>query len=229
MNVLTAIRPRVEHLSDAHAELLLQAIVSSPAAGAPVRRRLRSRLIGLGLVVTVTAGGAAYAGGLVPHMVTERFDQLHYDGWPEPIHHERLIATVPLSNGATARVWAADTQDGFCEIRDMSGATRPEDLPVGCARWIPHQRSSLQQGIYWQTAPTGPALVYGEFHDTPADVATVEVIGNTWTRALSVTRDHTFAGEVPAGNDGQHIRLRYLDANAHPLGSKTLEVTIESE
>ena len=96
------------------------------------------------------------------------------DGWAYPIGGERQIADVLLSNGKHARVWYADTTDGRCEIRDMTGdVTRPEDFGVGCALWWPaSSETDPRRGVHWQTSVDGPAVVYGDFKGVTADVAT---------------------------------------------------------
>jgi hypothetical protein len=228
VNVLDEIRPRAEHLTDAHSRVLLDSVLSS----APPRRKRRwNRVAAFGLCGAIVAGGTAYATGLVPGIVSDRFQQIRSgeDGWPDPIHYERLIADVPMSNGVHARVWYADTVDGRCAIRDMTGTvTRPEDFGVGCARWGPGEEHDPRRGVHWQTSAGGPAVVYGDFTGVAVHVAHVEVSGPGWTRSFRV-EDADFAGEVPAGADGDRIRFRYLDPSGGQLATKTVTVAIESE
>ncbi len=128
MNVLDEIRPRAEHLTDEHSRTLLNSVLASPAS----RRQPRwNRVAAFSLCGVIVAGGTAYATGLVPEIVTDRFQQIRdgQDGWPDPIYGERQVADVQLSNGNHARVWYADTTDGQCVIRDMTGAVnRPGGL-----------------------------------------------------------------------------------------------------
>ncbi len=228
MNVLNDIRPRADHLTDEHSRALLNSVLTSPARS---RRPRWNRLAALGLCGFIVAGGTAYATGLVPEIVTDRFQQIRdgQDGWPDPITGERLIADVQLSNGNHARVWSANTADGQCVIRDMTDAvTRPEDFGVGCARWNPGEANDPRRAAHWQTSEDGPAVVYGDFAGVTVDIAAVQVAGPGWTKAVPV-RGRSFAAEVPAGNGGDRIRFIYLDQQGEPIASKVTTVTIESE
>ena len=229
MNVLDEIRPRAEHLTDEHSRTLLDSVLASPAR----RRQPRwNRVAAFGLCGVVVAGGTAYPTGLVPEIVSDRFQQIRggEDGWPDPIYEERQVADLKLSNGKHARVWYADTTDGQCVIRDLTGAvTRPEDFGVGCARWgHGSEETDPRRGVHWQTSVTGPAVVYGDFKGVTADIARVDVAGPGWTRSFPVEVG-AFAGEVPAGADGDRIRFTYLDARGEPIASKVATVGIESE
>lgn len=228
MIVLEEIRPRAEHLTDEHSRAMLNSVLTSPD---PRRKPRWNRVAAFGLCGVIVAGGTAYATGLVPEIVTDRFQQIRggQDGWPGPIYGERLIADVPLSNGKHARVWYADTTDGQCVIRDMTDAvTRPEDFGVGCARWNPGEATDPRRGVHWQTSADGPAVVYGDFAGVAADVAAVEVAGPGWTKSLTV-EDGAFAAEVPAANDDDRIRFTYLDLRGQEIASKVTTVSIESE
>jgi hypothetical protein len=229
VNVVDQIRPRADHLTEAHSHTLLRSVLEAPET----RRRPRwNRLAAFGLCGALVAGGTAYAGGLVPTIVADRFQQLHDgpDGWSAPIHGERQVADVPLSNGRHARVWYADTTGGQCVIRDMTGeVTRPEGFGVGCALWgYGAEEADPRRGVHWQTAAAGPAVVYGDFAGASADVAHVDVEGPGWTRSFAVEQG-AFAGEVPAGADGDRIRFTYLDARHRPIARQVTTVTIESE
>ncbi|GAA4691427.1 hypothetical protein [Nocardioides conyzicola] len=226
MTVLDDLRPRAEHLTEERSHAMLDAVLTAPD---PRRRRGRW-IAAAGLCGAIAAGGGAYAGGLVPHIVTERFDQMRSgdDAWPSPIDHERQVADVVLSNGKHARVWYADTTDGQCVIRDMTGTvTEPEGFGVGCALWGGSEHDP-RRGTYWQTAPDGPAVVYGEFAGVSAHVASVEVTGPGWSRTFAVM-DGAFAGEVPAGDEGDRVRFDYLDAGGRSLAHKSDTVLLESE
>lgn len=228
MNVLDEIRPRADHLTAEHSGALLESVLTSPK---PRTRRRWGRMAAFGLAGVIVAGGTAYGTGLVPDIVADRFQQIRDgdDGWPDPVTGERLIADVPLSNGEQARVWHADTTDGRCEIRDMSGdAERPEDFGVGCARWNPGEETDPRRGVYWQVADTGPAVVYGDFAGVTVTVAGVEVSGPGWERSFRVT-DGAFAGEVPAGAGGDRVRFSYLDRQGRKIAAETMSVVIESE
>lgn len=231
MNVLDQIRPRAEHLTDEHSLAMLNSVLTSPQPRRKPRRRPRwNRVAAFGLCGVIVAGGTAYATGLVPDIVTDRFQQIRdgQDSWPDPIYGERLVADVPLSNGNHARIWYADTTDGQCEIRDMTGTvTRPEDFGVGCSRWNPGEKSDPRRGVHWQTSTAGPAVVYGDFKGVTANVANVEVAGPDWTRSFPVV-DGLFAGEVPPGADGDRIRFTYLNAQGEEIASKDWTVLIES-
>ncbi|GAA3830471.1 hypothetical protein [Nocardioides panacisoli] len=231
MNVLDEIRPRAEHLTDERSRQMLTAVLASPERRPKPRWMNRAAAFGLCGVI-VTGGATAYATGLVPDIVADRFQQIRggQDGWPDPIYNERLIADVPLSNGKQARVWYADTTDGQCVIRDMTGTvTRPGDFGVGCARWgYGSEQTDLRRGIHWQTSADGPAVVYGDFRGMTADVARVRVAGPGWTKSFRV-RNEAFGGEVPAGVDGDRIRFTYLDARGEEIASNVTMVTIESE
>lgn len=229
MNVVEQIRPRAQHLTDEQSHDLLAAVLTSPR---PPRKRRWNRVAAFGLCGIVVAGGTAYATGLVPDIVTDRFDQIADgdDGWPYPITNERLVADVELSNGKHARVWYADTTDGQCVIRDMTGTvTRPEDFGVWCVRWgYGASKTDPRRGVHWQTSPDGPAVVYGDFQGVTADVAQVEVSGPGWTRTFRV-EGRAFGGEVPAGVDGDRIRFTYVDAQGTKIATKASTVGLESE
>ncbi|MFT3874430.1 MAG: hypothetical protein QM714_17595 [Nocardioides sp.] len=230
MNILDQIRPRAEHLTDEHSLEMLNRVQTTP------QRRRKPRwnwVAAFGLCGVIVAGGTAHATGLVPDIVTERFQQLRdgQDGWPYPINGERLVADIPLGNGKHARIWYADTADadGQCVIRDMTGTvTRPEDVGIDCARWNPGEETDPRRGVYWQISPDGPAVVYGEFKGVTADVASVEVTGPGWTRSFPV-EETAFGGEVPTGADGDQVRFNYLDARGNTIASRTDTVAIESE
>lgn len=227
MNVIDRIRPPADHLTDEQSRTMLAGVLDSPR-----RRKSRwVRIAAFGLGGAILAGGTAQATGLVPDIVTERFQQAGdgQDGWPDPIHGERLVADIPLSNGDHARVWYADTTDGRCVVRDMTGTvTRPEDFGVGCARWGAGERTDPRRGVHWQTSAAGPGVVYGDFGGVTAEVDTVQVAGPGWTRRLPVD-DAVFGGEVPGGADGDRIRFTYLDAQGEELASEVVLVAIESE
>ena len=198
---------------------------------APSRKRVWTRATAFGLSGLVIAGGTAYAVGLVPEAVSERFQQITGgdDGWPYPITNERLVADVPMSNGKHARVWMADTTDGQCVIRDMTDrATKPENFGAGCALWCEFGEADLRRGVVWLTSTQGPTVAYGDFTGTNGAVATVEVSGADWSRTFDVA-EHAFAGEIPTGSDGDTIRFRYLNAAGKQVASKTTTVFIESE
>ncbi len=229
MNVLDEIRPRAEHLTDEHSNAMLRAVLAT----APLRRKPRwNRTAALSLFGVLVAGGTASATGLVPEIVTDRFQQIRgdEDGWPYPIYRERRVADVPLNNGRHARVWYADTTDGQCVIRDMTGeVTRPENFGVGCSLWgYGSEKSDPRRGTHWQTSLDGPAVVYGDFRGVTADVASAEIEGPGWVRSFPVL-NKAFAGEVPAGADGDRIRFTYLDARGVPIATKVVTVGIESE
>ncbi len=229
MNVLDEIRPRAEHLTDEHSSAMLRSVLAT----APLRRKPRwNRTAALSVFGIVFAGGTAFAAGLVPEIVSDRFHQLRggEDSWSYPIYRERLIADVPLSNGRRARVWHADTTGGQCEIRDMTGeVTKPEDFGVGCSLWgYGAEKSDPERGGHWQTSLDGPAVVYGDFRGVTADVASAEIEGPGWSRSFPVL-NKAFAGEVPAGADGDRIRFTYLDARGVPIATKVVTVGIESE
>lgn len=229
MNVLEQIRPRAEHLTDAHSRVLLDAVLATPST----RHRPRwIRAAAFGLCGVIVAGGAAYGTDLVPEIVSDRFQQIRdgQDGWPHPIHGERQVADVVLSNGDHARVWYADTTGGQCVIRDMTGSvTTPEDFGVGCALWGDGSaEQDPRRGVHWQTSVDGPAVVYGDFRGVTADIARVAVTGPAWTRSFAV-QDGAFAGEVPAGADGDLVRFTYLDASGNVVASRVLTVAVESE
>jgi hypothetical protein len=226
VTVLDDLRPRAEHLSEERSHAMLNSVLTTSQ-----RPRRRHRWIAaLGLCGVVAIGGGAYAGDLVPPIVSERFQQMHDgdDGWPHPIVNERQIADVVLSNGKHARVWLADTTDGQCVIRDMSGAvTEPEDFGVGCAVWGGDEHDP-RRGTHWQTSPDGPAVVYGEFAGVDADIASVQVSGPGWIRTFPV-ENKAFAGEVPAGADGDPLRFVYLDARGLEVAHRSDTVMLESE
>ncbi|MDQ4051411.1 MAG: hypothetical protein M3237_01760 [Actinomycetota bacterium] len=229
MNVLDEIRPRAEHLTNEHSQALLNSVLTSAA---PRRKPRWNRIAAFGLCGVIVAGGTAYATGLVPEIVTDRFQQIRggQNGWPDPIYGERQVAAVQLSNGKHARVWYADTTNGQCVIRDMTGAiTRPEDFGVGCALWgYGSEEADPRRGVHWQTSADGPAVVYGDFKGVAADVARVDVTGPDWSRSFPV-ENGAFAGEVPAGADGDRIRFTYLDARGGTVATKVAAVGIESE
>jgi hypothetical protein len=195
------------------------------------RPRGRHRWIAaIGLCGAVAIGGGAYAGGLVPTIVSERFQQMHDgdDGWPHPIVNERQIADVVLSNGRHARVWLADTTDGQCVIRDMRGeVSRPEGFGVGCALWGGGNKTQ-DAAPHWQTSPDGPAVVYGEFTRVDTTITSVQVSGPGWTRTFQV-EEKAFAGEVPVGADGDLLHFAYLDARGFEIAHRSDTVMIESE
>lgn len=229
MNVLHEIRPRAEHLTAERSHTLLNSVLASPQR----RRKPRwNRVAAFGLCGVIVAGGTAYGTGFVPEIVTDRFQQMRGggDGWAYPIHGERQVADVPLSNGKHARVWYADTTNGQCVIRDMTGAvTSPEGFGVVCALWgYGSEESDPRRGVHWQTSADGPAVVYGDFKGVTAEVARVDVAGPDWTRSFPV-QNRAFAGEVPAGTDGDRIRFTYLDAQGEPIASRVETVGIESE
>lgn len=226
MSVLDDIRPRADHLTEERSHAMLTAVLTAPA---PRRRRARW-IAAAGLCGAIAVGGGAYAGGLVPHIVSERFDQMQSgdNAWPYPIDHERQVADVVLSNGKHARVWLADTTDGQCVIRDMTGAvTEPEGFGVGCATWGGLEHDP-RRGTHWQTSLSGPAVVYGELSGVAADIASVSVSGPGWTRTFPV-EDEAYAGEVPAGVDGDTVRFDYLDVDGTSVAHKSATVMIESE
>src|SRR6476620_10243686 len=73
VNVLDEIRPRAEYLTDERSLEMLNAVLSSRQR----RRKPRwSRVAAVGLCGVIITGGAAYATGLVPHIVTDRFQQI---------------------------------------------------------------------------------------------------------------------------------------------------------
>jgi hypothetical protein len=229
VNVLDEIRPRAEHLTDEHSRALLNSVLASPAR----RRKPRwNRVAALGLCGVIVAGGTAYATGLVPEIVTDRFQQIRggQAGWPSPIYGERQVADVRLSNGNHARVWYADTTDGQCVIRDMTGTvTRPENFGVTCALWgYGSEEADPRRGVHWQTFADGPAVVYGDFKGVAADVVRVDITGPDWTRSFPV-ENAAFAGEVPAGADGDRIRFNYLDARGERIATNVAIVGIESD
>ncbi len=229
MNVLDEIRPRTEHLTDEHSNAMLRSVLAT----APLRRKPRwNRTAALSVFGILFAGGTAFAAGLVPEIVTDRFQQIRggEDSWAYPIHRERLVADVPVSNGRHARVWYADTTDGQCVIQDMTGGvTRPENFGVGCSLWgSGSEKRDPRRGTHWQTSPDGPAVIYGDFSGVTADVARVEIAGPGWVRSFSVT-NRAFAGKVPAGADGDRIRFTYLDAEHVPIAANVVTVGIESE
>jgi hypothetical protein len=226
MTVLDDLRPRAEHLSEERSHAMLNSVLTTYQRP----RRPHRWIAALGLCGAVAIGGGAYAGGLVPHIVSERFQQLHHgdDGWPSPIVNERQIADVVLSNGKHAKVWLADTTDGQCVIRDMTGTvTEPEGFGVGCAVWGGDEHDP-RRGTHWQTSPDGPAVAYGEFAGVDVIIASVEVSGPGWIRTFPVEHK-AFAGEVPAGADGDPLRFTYLDARGLEVTRKSDTVTIESE
>lgn len=229
MNVLDKLRPRAEHLTDDRSRDLLTSVLATPQH----RRRPRwSRVTAFGLCGVIVAGGTAYATGLVPGIVSDRFQQVTGggDGWPDPVSGERQVADVLLSNGKHARVWYAETTDGLCVIRDMSGEVdRPEGFAVECTRWgYGAEKSDPRRGVHWQTSVDGPAVVYGDFEGVAADVARVDVAAPGWTRSFPV-EEGAFAGEVPAGADGDRIRFVYRDAGGEPIAGRVDTVRIESE
>jgi hypothetical protein len=229
VNLLNEIRPRVEYLTDERSLGMLNAVLSS---GQRRRKARWNRVAAFGLCGVIVTGGTAYASGLVPDIVTDRFQQIRggQDGWPDPIYGERLIADVSLSNGRHARVWYANTTDGQCVIRDMTGTvTRPEDFGVGCARWgHGSEQTDPRRGVLWPTPKDGPAVVYGDFRGVTADVARVQVAGPDWTRSFAVTNG-AFSGEVPSDVEGDRVRFTYLNAVGEEVASKVTTVTIESE
>lgn len=229
MNVLDQIRPRAEHLSDEHSTAMLTSVLTSPP---PTRKRRWNRVAAFGLCGFVVAGGTAYATGLVPDIVADRFQQIAdgEDRWPGSIDNERLVVDIALSNGKRARIWYADITDGRCVIRDMTGTvTRPEDFGVGCARWgYGAEETDPRRGVHWQTSPGGPAVIYGDFVGVTVEVARVQVTGPGWTRTFAVEHD-AFGGEVPPGADGDRIRFTYFDAQGAKIATKTWTVGLESE
>ncbi len=162
MSILEEIRPRADHLTNEHSDALLREVINCPAARP--RRWWRSKLAAFGLVGVVVAGGTAYAGGLVPSIVSERFDQMTAgdDAWPDPIYDVHLLAETTLSDGTPIRIWRAKTTDGACQIADTTGIQeRPEDFGVGCAKWNFGEGPGLDGGVL-QACDHHPALVYGE-------------------------------------------------------------------
>lgn len=227
-DILTRIRPDGAHLTDAQSSAMLRTVLAD-GERRPSRRRRRLILVGLG--GTLAVGGAAWAGGLVPGVVADRFHQMtaSEDSWPYPIKNERVIADVTLSSGDRARVWIADTTDGRCEIRDVGPTpNRPEDLAVGCGIWGPGEEHSYRRGVVWQFSPEGPGLAYGEFGGTTMQVAQVRVSGDGWQRTFAVDK-LAFAGEVPHSPDGTHLRFTYLSADGGVLGTRGYEVETETE
>jgi hypothetical protein len=229
VNILDEIRPRAEHLTDQHSRTLLNSVTNTPRRE---RKPRWSRVAAVGLTGVIVAGGTAYGTGHVPQIVSERFQQIEggEDGWPYPIHNEREIADVALSNGKHARVWYADTTDGQCVVRDMTGdVTRPEDFGAGCARWGYSARpTDPRRGTHWQISVNGPAVVYGDFVGVSVKVARVIVKGPGWTRSFSI-ENSAFAGEVPAGANGDLIQFSYLDARGNRMERKVVAVGLESE
>lgn len=235
-DVLTSIRPRAEHLDDATSRALLDRVVRSPRRA---RRRWALWLSGAGVGVVLAAGGAT-AAGLVPDVVSDRFQQIRGgdDGWPDPVTGERLVVDVPLSNGQVARVWHADTVGGGCEIRTMSAhVTRPEDMGVGCGRWSGADERLWFDlvGDVWEESPTGPAVAYGDLGwaampPAARTVTRVRIDGPGWTRLADVdARRRTWGLEVPVVAPGDVVRLVYLDAAGSVVVTSEVSGTVESE
>lgn len=235
-DVLTKIRPRAEHLDELTSSDLLRGVVNTPRRK---RRRWSLWVSGVSVAVVLAASGAA-ASGLVPDVVSDRFQQIRGggDGWPDPITRERLAVEVPLSNGQVARVWHADTVGGGCETRSMSKViNRPEDMGIGCGRWNdPDEQLWFDLGgDVWQESATGPAVAYGDLSwaampPVARTVARVRIDGPGWTRWADVdSRKHTWGLEVPAVSAGEIVRLTYLDATGRTVATSTVEGTTESE
>jgi hypothetical protein len=229
VNVIEQIRPRVDHLTDERSAALLSAVLrEAPPARA---RRRGMQIAGAVAVLAVAGGGTAYATGLVPDFVVDRFDQVGggADGWPDPIGEPYLVAEVELSNGDVARVWHAPTTDGLCEARDMTGeVTEPADLGAGCARWGAGGETDPRRGVFWQVSPAGPAVVYGDLAGVVDDVRAVDVRGAGWSASFRVV-DGTFAGEVPAQADGDRVTFVYRGVDGAEVARDQRSVVVESE
>jgi hypothetical protein len=111
-------------------------------------------------------------------------------------------------------------RDASYDVASATISARPVGARAstsGCACWTQQQLD-----------PDGPAVVYGEFRGVRARVATVRVSGQDWVRTFGVS-DDAFAGEVPAGAEGDRIRFDYLDARGVRIATAHRGVVIESE
>lgn len=227
MSILEEIRPRAEHLTDERSTQLLREVLTSPVTKSRQGTRgRRLKFVAFGAAGIIAAGGAAYAGGLVPSIVSERFGQMD-EGWGQPISGERLVVEATLSDGTPIGVWRADTTGGACEIRDTTGSQeQPEDFGVGCALWQgPRYFVDVMQ------ACTGhPALLFGELRpDGPrAQTVRVEAAGRQIMLPVTGPRD-SFSGEIPPGLEGDRVVIEYLDAQGHVIGADRREYYVDSD
>lgn len=230
MSILEEIRPRADHLTNEHSDALLREVINCPAARP--RRWWRSKLAAFGLVGVVVAGGTAYAGGLVPSIVSERFDQMTAgdDAWPDPIYDVHLLVETTLSDGTPIRIWRAKTTDGVCQIADTTGIQeRPEDFGVGCARWNFGEGPGLDGGVL-QACDHHPALVYGELRPPWRGIRVVRVKAQGTEADLAVTgARHVFFGEIPGGTEGDRIVLQYFDDEGNVLGTQHRTYSVDSD
>jgi hypothetical protein len=224
MSILDEIRPRAEHLTDEHSSQMLRGILATRTPTSRPRRRLK--YVAIGAAGVILAGGTAYAGGMVPSIVSERFGQVE-KSWGQPISGERLVVETTLSDGTPIRVWRADTTGGACEIRDTTGTQeRPDDFGAGCALW--------QGPRYFvdvlQACAGHPALLFGELRPggPPAQRVRVETQDRAMMLPVAGPRD-SFSGEIPAGLAGDRVIIKYLDTRGHVIAGDRREYYVDSD
>jgi hypothetical protein len=129
-----------EELDDG-ADELMQAILDSRATGSPpVRRQHRKATVaGLGLAAAVALGGAAAAGGLIPHGVTHAFLSVSPPG--DTVRDAHMVAEYVTSNGIRVQMWVGhNSSGGPCSYdRTISPDGDHEDGSPGCFDRPPHQ------------------------------------------------------------------------------------------
>jgi hypothetical protein len=231
VNVLDEMRPRAEHLDDEQSARLLREVLLSPPE-AP-RRRWKPRVAALTLAGAIVVGGTAYAGGLVPHIVSDRFHEITEgsDGWDRPITNERLLVKTTLSDGTPIRIWRADTPGGLCQIADTTGhEKRPGDFGVSCALWNPPERLTPDIAGVLQACAGHPALVFGQLRKPWLDVRSVKAHAGGPDVTIPIDRStHVFAGEVPASPQGVPMTIDYLDGAGKIVGTDREEFGVDSD
>ncbi|WP_244929869.1 hypothetical protein [Nocardioides sp. W7] len=230
MNALERLRPETRPIDAEWSATTLEAILAShdPSPARRGGRRRRLALVGAATAGVLGLSGVAYAGGLVPALITDHFDETSQAS-VSGIHELASFTTTKSGTPRTFEIWRGTDADGLSCIAVLeAAATGGPDFGGNCGdypldAWFNTTNESWT-GTVDDPPPPATYYVYGE----PAldGVTTVRVLGDGFDHSVAVDpRTGGYAVAVPEldrGISGHFATVEFIDAQGVVLGTRDL-------
>lgn len=234
--LLKALRPDLP-VDPVWADLALARVLATPRLTA--RRRPRRRwLVGGAAAAVFAMGGAAYAGGLVPEVVTERLGSGDQSYAQQRIGEVREVFSLTTDDGHVVHLFAAPNDAGgecWAQPYNLAPDAEPDDLAYAC--------SLGPEGSIAGTAgdgvgllpvdsanPAGPIL-FGHRSAgfvLPDGVVDVRVTGPGFDRVLPVDGPEGWAVVLPIRRISTSYNVTFRDGAGRALATARQDVDASS-
>lgn len=226
MKTVEDLRPEIRPLEADWSAATLEDIFASTPRRTPSRSRRRLVVAGATVGGVLAVGGVAYAGGLIPSLVSTELDWIS----PSSVSDVREIATFTAETDGKTRtfeIWRGTNTDGqsCTAVLEAQGDLGP-NFGGYCGNdptdaWFDRTTVSYRMG---ERPPAATYFVYGE--PTLPGVTEVRVFGDGFDHSVAV--DPATGGyavpipELGRGVSGPFATVEFIDSAGSVVGTRVL-------